>query len=58
MGGHGYAVVRGLVFAPWVGRADGGPLNYRVRSSAKLWAKGESPKLKLDVLEGDPKLSI
>jgi hypothetical protein len=39
-------------------RADGGPLNYRVRSSAKLWAKGESPKLKLDVLEGDPKLSI
>ena len=70
MGGHGYAVVRAAADSletEFVGiprplerseRADGGPLNYRVRSSAKLWAKGESPKLKLDVLEGDPKLSI
>ena len=70
MGGHGYAVVRAAsdsLETEFVGiprplerseRADGGPLNYRVRSSAKLWAKGESPKLKLDVLEGDPKLSI
>jgi alkaline phosphatase D len=70
MGGHGYGVVRAAADSletEFVGiprplerseRADGGPLNYRVRSSAKLWAKGESPKLKLDVLEGDPKLSI
>jgi len=70
MGGHGYAVVRAAsdsLETEFAGiprplerseRADGGPLNYRVRSSAKLWAKGESPKLKLDVLEGDPKLSI
>jgi len=70
MGGHGYAVVRAapdsleteFVCIPRPlersESADGGPLRYRVRSTAKLWAKGESPKLKLDVLEGDPKLSI
>ncbi len=70
MGGHGYAVVRAgsdSLETEFVGiprpversaRADGGPLNYRVRSSAKLWGRGERPRLKVEVLEGDAKLSI
>ena len=70
MGGHGYSVVRAaqdgmdteFVCIPRPlersDRPDGGPLNYRVKSHAKLWAKGERPALKLDVIEGDPKLSI
>ena len=69
MGGHGYAVVRAaqdrleteFVCIPRPlersDRADGGPLNYRVRAHARLWSKGEHPALTMDVLEGDPKLS-
>lgn len=70
MGGHGYAVVRAdgaaietefvciprpLERSP---TPDGGPLAYRVSHRAKLWGKGERPKLEQRVLEGDPKLSI
>jgi alkaline phosphatase D len=69
-GGHGYSVVRAaqdsleteFVCIPRPlersERPDGGPLNYRVRSHSKLWAKGEQPKLEISILEGDPKLSI
>jgi alkaline phosphatase D len=70
MGGHGYAVVRvtsekfetEFVCIPRPlersDRADGGPLNYRVKHSTRLWRKGEAPKLDVQVLEGDPKFSI
>jgi len=70
LGGHGYAVVRAapdrleteFVCIPRPlersDRADGGPLNYRVRAHARLWNKGEHPALTMDVLEGDPKLSL
>jgi alkaline phosphatase D len=70
MGGHGYAVVRAakdaleteFVCIPRPlersDRVDGGPLNYRVRAHARLWSKGEQPALTMDVLEGDPKLSL
>jgi alkaline phosphatase D len=70
MGGHGYATVRvtpqaletEFVCIPRpLERAetpDGGPLVYRVRHRAALWAKGERPKLEQTIVEGDPKLSI
>jgi alkaline phosphatase D len=70
MGGHGYAVVRGasesfeteFVCIPRPlersERADGGPLNYRARHRALVWAKGEVPKLEGEILEGDPRFSI
>ncbi len=37
---------------------DGGPLRYRVLHRAKLWKKGERPKLDVHVLEGAPDLSL
>jgi alkaline phosphatase D len=37
---------------------DGGPLRYRVLHHARLWKKGEPPKLEQRVIEGDPRLSI
>jgi len=70
MGGHGYAVVsaasealetefvcipRPIVRAQ---TADGGPLRYRVRHTAKRWGAGEEPKLSQEVLEGDPGLAV
>jgi alkaline phosphatase D len=70
MGGHGYATVRltsdemrtEFVCIPRPitrsERADGGPLRYRVLHTASLWRGGELPKLKQQVLEGDPGLSI
>jgi len=69
-GGHGYATVRltgeemrtEFVCIPRpITRsetADGGPLRYRVAHTAKLWRPGEAPRLKQEVLEGDPGLSI
>ena len=69
-GGHGYATVRltgaemrtEFVCIPRPitrsDRADGGPLRYRVVHSAKLWKPGETPRLKQEILEGDPGLSI
>jgi alkaline phosphatase D len=69
-GGHGYAKVRltgdemrtEFVCIPRPvtrsERPDGGPLRYRVAHTAKLWAAGERPTLRLQVLEGDPGLSV
>jgi alkaline phosphatase D len=70
MGGHGYSVVRvtsdtletEFVCIPRPlersGAQDGGPLRYRVTFRARLWGKGEMPKLGTKILEGDPKFSI
>ncbi len=70
MAGHGYAVVRASAEAletEFVAierpiernpAPDGGPLEYRVVHTAKLWKAGERPKLEQRVIEGDPKLSI
>jgi len=70
MGGHGYALVRctaDLFEAEFVciprplersERADGGPLNYRVKFRTPLWRKNEKPSLKMEIVEGDPKFSI
>ena len=70
MGGHGYATVRltgdemrtefVCIPRPITRSAtpDGGPLRYRVVHTAKLWKPGERPKLRQQVLEGDPGLSI
>jgi alkaline phosphatase D len=35
-------------------RTDGGPLRYRVRHTARLWRKGDHPRLEQQILEGDP----
>lgn len=70
MGGHGYAVVRvtsedfdtEFVCIPRPlersERPDGGPLVYRTRHRAKLWHKGERPRLDLQILDGDPRFSF
>jgi alkaline phosphatase D len=70
MGGHGYAVVRvtsdaletEFVCIPRPlersDQADGGPLLYRSRHRARLWRKGETPRLEMQIVEGDPKFSI
>ena len=70
MGGHGYAHVTvtdkamtcDFVCIPRpINRSetpDGGPLRYRLRHEAALWAPGAEPKLVQTVLEGDPGLSI
>jgi alkaline phosphatase D len=70
LGGHGYAKVqlsatemrtefvcipRPIVRSE---RSDGGPIRYRVLHTASLWKKGERPRLKTSVLEGDVGLSI
>ncbi|MGA8308458.1 MAG: alkaline phosphatase D family protein [Terriglobales bacterium] len=70
MGGHGYATVRvtsdsletEFVCIPRPlersDRQDGGALSYRVRHRSRLWAKGEVPKLEVEVVEGNPKYSL
>ncbi|HEX8801041.1 MAG TPA: alkaline phosphatase D family protein [Terriglobales bacterium] len=70
MAGHGYALVRctadtlesEFVCIPRPlersERADGGPLNYRVKFHTPLWRSNEKPSLKMEILEGDPKFSI
>jgi alkaline phosphatase D len=70
MGGHGYSIVRAsseaietvFVCIPRPlersERDDGGPVAYRVRCRARLWKAGTAPTLDVNVLEGDPKLSI
>jgi alkaline phosphatase D len=70
MGGHGYAVVRvtaesletEFVCIPRPlersDRADGGPLLYRVVHRARLWQKGQVPKLEAKILEGNPQFSV
>jgi alkaline phosphatase D len=69
-GGHGYATVRltgdemrtefACIPRPITrsGTPDGGPLRYRVAHTAKLWQPGERPRLAIEVIEGDPGLSI
>jgi alkaline phosphatase D len=70
MGGHGYSTVRvtsdaiecEFVCIPRpLERAsgpEGGLLRYRVSHRARLWKKGEIPKLEQRVIEGNPLLSI
>jgi alkaline phosphatase D len=70
MGGHGYAVVRvtsDMLETEFVciprplersDRADGGPLLYRTRHRARLWNKGETPRLETQIVEGDPAFSV
>jgi alkaline phosphatase D len=70
MGGHGYSVVRATSEAietefvciprPIERSAgqDGGPLRYRVRFRTALWGTGKTPKLEMQILEGDPKFSV
>lgn len=70
MGGHGYTVVHvtsnsletEFICIPRPlersEQADGGPLLYRARYQAKLWQKGEVPKLEGKIVEGDPRFSV
>ena len=70
MGGHGYAVVRATSDAIETEfvciprplerseRQDGGVLAYRARFHAPLWQKGKTPKLEMQILEGDPRFSV
>jgi alkaline phosphatase D len=70
MGGHGYAVVHvtsEMLETEFVciprplersERSDGGPFLYRTRHRAKLWRKGERPRLDLEILDGDPRFSV
>src|SRR4029453_19051621 len=67
---HGYATVRvtseafeaDFVCIPRplerIDREDGGPLRYRVRPRARIWKRGERPRLDQKVIEGDPELSV
>ena len=70
MGGHGYAVVRATTVAietefvcisrplEQSERHAGGALAYRARFRAPLWQKGKTPKLEMQILEGNPKFSV
>jgi alkaline phosphatase D len=70
LGGHGYATVRvagdsiesEFVCIPRplerIEEPGGPPLRYRVVHRARLWAKGEGPRLDRRIVEGDPELSI
>jgi alkaline phosphatase D len=70
LGGHGYATVRlsademrtEFVCIPRPiarsERPDGGPIRYRVAHTAPLWKRGERPRLKTSVLEGDVGLAM
>lgn len=70
MGGHGYATVRltgdemrtEFLCIPRPitrsDRPDGGPLRYCVVHTASLCKPGERPRLRQEVVEGDPGLSI
>jgi alkaline phosphatase D len=69
-GGHGYAKVRlskdemrtefVCIPRPITRSAspDGGPLRYRLVHTAKLWKPGERPRLRRQVIEGDPGLGV
>jgi alkaline phosphatase D len=70
MGGHGYSVVRATSDAIRTEfvciprplerseREDGGPIAYRVQFESHAWKRNEPPRLKVRVIEGDPKFSI
>ena len=69
-GGHGYTTVRAspreleteFVCIPRplerAGTEDGGPLRYRVVHRVALWAPGERPQMRPEIVEGDAGLSI
>ena len=69
-GGHGYVLMTATakqLSAEFVciprplepsGRADGGPLAYRVVHHTNLWNAGEAPKLEQEILEGNPQYCI
>jgi len=70
MGGHGYSVVRvtsDMLETEFVciprpiersEKPDGGPMLYRTKHRARLWRRGETPKLETLIVEGDPKFSV
>ncbi len=70
MGGHGYAVVRVSSTALETEfvciprplersvQPNGGPLAYRARFHVPLWHTGESPRIRTEIAEGDPKFSV
>jgi alkaline phosphatase D len=70
MGGHGYGLVTATsdqLAVEFVGiprplvrseRADGGPVVYRVVHRTRLWKAGETPVLKQEILEGDPRYCV
>jgi alkaline phosphatase D len=70
LGGHGYATARlsgtemrtEFVCIPRPitrsDRPDGGPLRYRIVHTAALWRPGQRPRLRQEILEGDPGLSL
>jgi alkaline phosphatase D len=70
LGGQGYATVRVtpdvlesefVCIERPIARSttpDGGPLRYRVLHRARLWKRGEHPRLEHQVLEGAPNLSM
>jgi alkaline phosphatase D len=70
MGGHGYAIVHAtgtdfeteFICIPRPlersGTADGGPVLYRAHFRSPVWKAGESPKIKGEVTEGNPRFSI
>lgn len=70
MEGHGYAVVHAaseFIETEFVciprplepsEHADGGALRYRVKFRTARWKNTETPKLQMQILEGDPKFSI
>src|ERR1700719_2140418 len=70
MGGHGYSVVHAssdaieteFVCIPrplerGEGQ-DGGALRYRARFRARLWENGKTPRLEMQIIEGDPRFSV
>jgi alkaline phosphatase D len=69
-GGNGYATVRvtpDILETEFVcverpvtrsTAPDGGPLVYRVLHRARLWKRGETPRLEQQVIEGAPNLSM
>ena len=70
MGGHGYAVVcvtSDMLETEFVciprplersEGSDGGLIVYRSKHRARLWRKGDTPRLETQILEGDPKFSV
>jgi alkaline phosphatase D len=69
MAGHGYSTVRVTSQAfetdfvcihrpvERIDREDGGPLRYRVRHRARIWRRGDRPRLDQQIVEGDPELA-
>jgi alkaline phosphatase D len=70
MGGHGYSVVHAtseFIETEFVciprpversDRPDGGTLTYRIKFRTGIWKSGETPRLQMQILEGDAKFSV